>query len=195
MKKKLLTTLSACVMITLCAQQSSKTELLTHLKNVRNEIQTILEEIPTEEALKTEYGTEDFLFLLHLFNEIEMIDQTFLNQNIKNLDELYLTMICEMKTVNEITQAINDIELAHNLDKMSDQKEFEKYHAQIAAIFTKHHKAYCAQHPNGTLRDLTVDEIGHPELMLANFAQKGRQLYQGLLPKLDAKIKELEMQV
>ena len=65
MKNKLFTALLAFVTITSLAQQPSKTELLTHLMNVRNEIQTNLEEIPTEEALKIEWGTENFLFLLN----------------------------------------------------------------------------------------------------------------------------------
>jgi hypothetical protein len=196
MKNKLFTALLACTTILSFAQQPSKTELLTHLKNVRNEIQTNLEEIPTDEALKVEWGTENFLFLLNLFSEINTVNQILSTQDMQQkTEEFYLAMFCKMKTLSEITQIFNDRKFALELYEVMHNPEYlKKQEAEIAAIFAKHHQVYCLQYPNGILHDLTVDQIGDPELQLANFAQEGREFFQKLLPKIDAKIKELESQ-
>ena len=193
MKSRLFATLLALTTVVSLAQQPSKTELLTHLKNVRNEIQTTLKEIPTEEALKSEWGTENFLFLLNLFNEISAIYPT---ENTKNIEELYLTHICEMNNLDKTAQAFNDAQLASAFYSQQHDPEYsEKKQAEIATIFDKHHQAYCLQYPNGILYDLKVDEcVGNLEYHLVNLAQRGRELFEKLLPKIDAKIKELETQ-
>ena len=170
----------------------SNTELLTHLKTVKEDLEDMREEVSDElEDLPEEYGEENYLFLLKMITEIDRQ----LNHKLKNhiCGIKAIELICnDMQTVtdisNIITTNIDILRVTNCLYAASDARKI----ALIKRIFTKQHAEYCKNHPDGDLTDLEFIELHQPDILAPFLLTYLSQWLESLLKEIDVKIKRLE---
>lgn len=100
MKLNLFYTILACTTLTSLAYQSTKTELLTHLKSIKTEIEAHLKESKT-----TEQDSPEGLFLLNItnefFNEAQDLQKLLITEHVKPQFDL----ICnQMNTLDQLPE-------------------------------------------------------------------------------------------
>lgn len=178
MKKQLLTTLLAFTAISCFATQPSNTELLAHLKKVRIELLNNLESIKKA-------GVSPFAFnLLDEFYNSSKLLQKYVSHGIN--DEFKL--ICNMATWEDALYSTTGEPMAIT------GTDIKKLSQLFESIYTKLHKNYCNDNPNGELVNVTAQDM-FEDICEAIIYSDGIIMSKELIKKIDAKIKELEKQI
>lgn len=176
MANKLITTFFTFITLSSLAQQPNNAELLAHLKNVRTEI---------AEDLHREEISNESIFALKLASEF-YAESKPLQQYISETVNEGFNFIC-----NDLKKWDQLFYLPPNnqgLDIIFNAKE---QYVLFESIYTKLHKNYCSDNPNGPLVKVSAHDVYEEFFNLVVFLD-GLLIPNELAKKIDAKIAELE---
>ena len=199
MKKKLLTTLLAFTPFLATAnQQPTNAELLTHLKQVKVDIQQVLQDIDHEEKKLRHKWDKDYILIEKTWNDIYAFTKKLKEKDAielcdKEFDlDLQLNLFCnEMKSFKDvftypifenISAEVNTFAFMYFLlEEDMDVQQMKLIENEIRVIIAKHYK------------DMTMEEFfrSTDNWIISNIGYAKKYFLQ-LLKKVDEKVKEFE---
>lgn len=189
MKKQLLTIILAFIAISCFAAKPNKTELLTHLKQIKIELENELRNLSMEEnKLKQEWNY--YIVLTKVWNDIADLPEN--SRRRKILANFYFDQICNhKKTISELTEMSEEIQTTlfvnDSLYYMANDKEQEKEEKILLSIIKKYRKY--DPHQNDPLE---IEDIEGEESLIVGMAIDRKKMAHIVLKKVKDKIKKLE---
>lgn len=200
MKNKLITALFTITTLSALAQQPNKAELLKHLKNVKTHAQSILKENSSWKFSLGYCGTKNSINMWNELYDAFDPDQT---ETIAEV-AFYFDMICnKMKTIDDIRTIAPHAVLKHIGIIVKHKNTYKEQYALIFSIVRKHfskqywiEKYWPSKYTNGSLNDETLKDFlnSSDSICAANYIVYEPKVLKNLLPKINAKIAELEAQ-